>query len=80
MNINEDLTLCHYKEPLRKIDELIEYLRIFSQENSRIPTATDFNRGLLPTYKCYTDRWGSIEAARQASGIYDFIDRGQSPF
>lgn len=55
-------------------EELLEYLAIFAQENNKIPTHTDFNRGLLPSYDNYIRRWGSIEKARQLAGVYDHID------
>lgn len=53
---------------------LLESLVIFAQENNKIPTFTDFNRGLLPSYDAYIRRWGSIETARREAGVYDFID------
>ena len=61
-------------------EELIEYMQIFTQENNKIPTATDFKRGFLPSYDCYIRRWGCIEAARQACGVYNFVDKATSPF
>lgn len=55
-------------------DTLLEYLRIFAQENNRVPTATDFRRGLLPSYETYISRFGGIEKARQLAGVYEFIE------
>jgi len=55
-------------------EELLEYLRIFTQEFNKVPTYTDFRRGLLPDYAIYTRRWGGIENARQEAGIYEFIE------
>lgn len=60
----------------RKYSEeyLIEIMRIFTEENQRIPTYTDFNNGLLPDYACYTRRWGSIRMARSAAKLYQIVD------
>jgi len=60
-------------------DELLEYLNIFWQENNKIPTATDFKRGLLPTYEVYLRRFGSITRARQLAGVpeSDFSRKGK---
>lgn len=55
-------------------EELLEYLNIYAQENHKIPTATDCNRGLLPSYCVYLRRFGSIEKARRLAGVYDFVD------
>ena len=56
-------------------EELLEYLNIFAQENRKIPTATDFRRGLLPSYNVYTRRFGNIENARQEAGVYQFVEK-----
>ena len=55
-------------------DELLEYLVIFAQEFNKIPTHTDFRRGLLPSYETYTRRWGSLENARQEAGVYEHLE------
>lgn len=55
-------------------EELLEYLAIYAQENNKVPTHTDFKRGLLPDYSVYTRRFGSIEEARQLAGVYEFVD------
>jgi len=60
--------------------ELLEYLRIYAQENRKIPTYTDCRRGLLPTYDTYIRRWGSMENARRVAGVYEFINPNESPF
>lgn len=52
-----------------KDEELIEYLIRFVKQNKRIPTFTDFKRGLLPDYQVYARRFGSLENARQEAGI-----------
>jgi hypothetical protein len=68
------------KEPAkggyRKYDdcELLEYLRQFAESNKKIPTATDFKRGLLPSFSTYTHRFGSIENARQEAGVYNYVE------
>jgi hypothetical protein len=54
-------------------EELLEYLLIFTQENGKVPTFTDFKRGLLPSYSVYTTRFGSIEKARRIAGVYNFV-------
>lgn len=55
-------------------DELLEYLKLFAIENNKIPTYTDFARGLLPTYETYIRRFGSIEKARQLAEVYEEIN------
>lgn len=55
-------------------EELLEYLRIYAEENRQIPTVTDFRRNLLPNYSCYISRFGTIEAARRLAGVYDFVE------
>lgn len=55
-------------------DELLEYLKMFAQENNKVPTATDFRRRLLPNDDIYRRRFGSLENARQLAGVYDFVD------
>lgn len=55
-------------------DELLEYLAIFSQENNKIPTHTDFKNTFLPSYDVYQRRFGGIEKARQLAGCYDYVD------
>lgn len=55
-------------------DELLEYLRQFAEANHKVPTHTDFKRGLLPGYKVYTRRFGSIEEARVQAGVYDYVE------
>lgn len=54
-------------------EELLEYLRIFAQEERKVPTYTDFARGLLPTYGVYTRHFGRIEVARREAGVYDIL-------
>lgn len=55
-------------------EELLEYLRIYTQENRKIPTATDCRRGLIPSYEVYQRHFGSFPKARVLAGVYDFID------
>ncbi len=59
-------------------EELLEYLVNFARENQSVPTWSDFNRGLLPTFGIYTKRFGSIEKARELAGVYDFVPRKTS--
>lgn len=54
----------HYSD-----DELLEYLSIFHQETGKIPTHTDFSRGLLPAYKIYSRRFKTIANARRLAGV-----------
>lgn len=58
-------------------DELLEYLRIFTEENNQIPTQTDFRRGLLPSYETYIRRFGSINKARELADLDDIIPNFQ---
>lgn len=52
-------------------DELLEYLKIFSQESGKIPTQTDFKNEFLPSYWMYINRFGTIENARKLAGVYE---------
>lgn len=54
-------------------EELLEYLRIYAQEYRQVPTASDWKRDLLPEYKIYSARFGTIENARQLAGVYQII-------
>lgn len=58
----------HYSD-----EELLEYLKIYAEEYQKIPTASDWKRDLLPRYDKYTERFGTIEAARQLAGVYNII-------
>jgi len=57
------------QRPRHSNEELLEYLKIFTQENDRIPVATDFRRGLLPSYEIYLRRFKSIRIARHLAGV-----------
>ena len=39
----------------------------------KLPTATDFKRGLLPSYDTYIKHFKSIEEARQMAGVYEIL-------
>lgn len=52
-------------------DELLEYLKIFWQEQNRIPTSTDCKRGFLPSEDVYVRRFGSLPKARELAGVGD---------
>lgn len=56
-------------------EELLEYLRIFAEENNEIPTHTDFISGSLPREGVYVRRFGSIDKARRLAGVYDVVDQ-----
>ena len=58
-----------FKRPKYDTEELLEYLKIFTRENDRIPVATDFRRGLLPNYEVYLRRFKSIRIARHLAGV-----------
>jgi hypothetical protein len=62
------------RKPIYSEEELLEYLVLFTQENNKIPTYTDFNRGYLPSYNVYTRRFGGIEKARQLAEVDRFIN------
>jgi len=53
----------------RSEDELLELLSLFYQETGRVPTHTDFKRGLLPNAQIYKRKFGSIPNARRLAGI-----------
>ena len=63
------------KKKIYSREELIELLRIYTQENQQIPTATDFRRDFLPEIGAFVRKFGGIEAARQAAGVYDLLDK-----
>jgi len=54
-------------------EELLEYLANFAREHKKIPTATDFKRGVLPNFDTYTRHFGNIEEARQLAGVYTIL-------
>lgn len=56
-------------------DELLDHLTIFWRETGKIPTETDFRRGLLPAADMYRRRFGSVPAARELAGIHDIPTR-----
>lgn len=62
-----------------KREELLEYLRIFAEENRTVPTATDSKRGWIPDLYVYKRHFGSLENARQEAGIYDFLRTNIKP-
>lgn len=53
-------------------EDLLEYLRNFSETNRRVPMTTDFRRGILPLAKTYYERFGNIENARKLAGCYNY--------
>lgn len=55
-------------------EELLEYLRMYAEENRVVPTISDWKRGLLPSYDVYPRRFGSIENARQLAGVYQIVE------
>lgn len=57
------------KMHLRSDDELLELLSLFHQETGRVPSHTDFKRGLLPSQEIYIRRFGTIPNARRLAGI-----------
>lgn len=54
--------------------ELLDLLVVHTLQEKKIPTATDFRRGVLPSYALYTNRWGSIENARVEAGVYEVLE------
>jgi hypothetical protein len=92
---NKAIEMCHfnskddkrsenmggYKGKKRYSDEeLLEYLKLYVEENRQIPTISDFRRGLLPDYNRYIERFGNIENARQLAGVYLIVDEHESVF
>lgn len=55
-------------------DQLLDYLANFAEKNGRVPSYTDFYRELLPTLSVYEKRWGNLENARQAAGVYEILE------
>lgn len=60
-------------------EELLEHLSVFYSTHHKIPSATDCNRGLLPPYGTYRNRFGSFSAARRKAGVPDLIPNGNHP-
>lgn len=56
-------------------EELIDMLQLYHQENARIPTVSDCNRGLLPPYCTFQRHFGTMVKAREAAGIYEEVGR-----
>lgn len=56
-------------------EEIIDYMKLFYQENKRPPTTTDCNRGLIPHQTTIKRIFGSMQEARLASGITDPVGR-----
>lgn len=56
-------------------EALLEYLRIFYQENNKVPTETDCRRGLIPDSGIYRKRFGSFTHARSLAGINALVGR-----
>jgi len=63
------------RKPNYRKEELLEYLRIFYEENGRPPTETDTRRGLIPDSIAYRRIWGGMPAARLAAGITEKVGR-----
>lgn len=59
------------QKPYYEDEELLEYLRIFYEQNNKIPTETDCRRGMIPPSTTYARRFGSLVIARERAGIYD---------
>lgn len=78
---NNALRIANLKSGTKRIgkykkysrEELLEYLAIFSQENNKLPTATDAKRGLIPNDKTYKRWFGSLAIARQEAECERFI-------
>lgn len=54
-------------------EELVEYLRLFTQEEQRIPRCCEFGLGILPHIRTYQNHFGTLEKARSVSGVYDLV-------
>jgi len=54
-------------------EELLEYIRIFAQDNNKIPTHTDAKRGLIPNAAIYMRRFGSLPKARELAEIDQWL-------
>lgn len=59
----------HYED-----EELLAYLAKFAEETGEIPSYSDFYRGLFPSLSVYQHRWGNLENARIAAGVYDILE------
>lgn len=49
--------------------DLLEFLRIFYQENDKLPTIGDAGRGLIPSELIYGKRFGGFPKAREMAGL-----------
>lgn len=54
-------------------EQLIEYMQLFTRENNKIPSFTDFKAHLLPDYAVYKRVFGNMENARIEAGVYDLL-------
>lgn len=50
-------------------EQLLESLRVFYRLHGYSPTRSDFKRGLLPAYHCYTWRFGNLTRAWDSAGL-----------
>lgn len=62
----------HYKE-----EELLEAMRNFYLVNKRTPRYSDFNRGLLPSYWTYKNKFGTFNEARKRAGVPILVSNGR---
>lgn len=72
LNLPKRITESNGSKTIKRYsdEELIEYLQMFYKETNKIPTQTDFRRGLLPNSALYVKRFGGIQKAREKAGIY----------
>lgn len=59
-------------------EELIDYLKMFYQENGYPPSASDCRRSLLPDILTFTRMFGTFQSAREAAGIIEKPKRSRS--
>ncbi len=62
------------KEP--SSEKLLEDLRKFQKVHGRVPTKSDFNRGLLYSRTLYWSRFGSLNNARIEAGLNAVVSMG----
>ncbi len=51
-------------------EELIEYLKLFKQEENRVPRCSDFGLGILPHIRTYQHHFKTLQNARSLANIY----------
>lgn len=56
---------------------LLLFIQLFVKSRNRLPTLLDCKRGLIPGQDAYRAHFGSLDKARELSGVYKIIPKDQ---